>query len=256
MKIKEVEERTGIARANIRFYESRGLLHPERQGNNYREYTEADVEVLRKIILLRRLDMSIEDIQAVLGGALALQDAVRRAELDLQQQLEQLQGSLELCAIMQERGETLETLSVDTYDELIRQREQQGKKFRDVMGDILEEYQKNYFEKTWGMFSIHGSYTKGAIVSFGFYVLLNWVLYTFFILPGNGLGGGLKNALLMLEAFATVSAGYMLYSLVKILSSRERRPAKIGGLLAFGAVLLAVIAVAVGGMLYHIGVFD
>lgn len=76
MKIKEIEQRTGIARANIRFYESKGLLHPERQGNNYRDYSEGDVETLRKIILLRRLDMSIEDIQAVLNGELALQEAV------------------------------------------------------------------------------------------------------------------------------------------------------------------------------------
>ena len=256
MKIKEIEERTGLARANIRFYESKGLVHPERQGNNYRDYSEEDVETLRKIILLRRLDMSIEDIQAILNGELALQDAVQQTKQALQERLEQLQGSLELCDIMQEREESIETLSVDTYDELIRQREQQGKKFRDVMGDILEDYQKNYFEKTWGIFSIQGSYTKGAIVSFGFYVLLNWFLYTFYILPQDGLRGGFKNALLMLEAFAIVSAGYMLYSLVKILFSRERRPARIGGLLAFGAVLLAVIAVAVGGMLYQIGAFE
>lgn len=191
MKIKDMEERTGIARANIRFYESKGLLCPERQGNNYRNYSEQDVETLRKIILLRRLDMSIDDIQAVLGGELALQDAVRRAELDLQQQLEQLQGSLELCAIIQERGETLETLSVDTYDELIRQYEQQGKQFRDVMGDILEEYYNNYFLKKWGLFSIQGSYTKGAIAVFGIYTLVSWLLWTFYISPEGGwLWGG------------------------------------------------------------------
>ena len=139
MKIKEIEERTGLARANIRFYESKGLVHPERQGNNHRDYSEEDVETLRKIILLRRLDMSIEDIQAILNGELALQDAVQQTKQALQERLEQLQGSLELCDIMQEREESIETLSVDTYDELIRQREQQGKKFRDVMGDILED---------------------------------------------------------------------------------------------------------------------
>ena len=68
MKIKEVEQRTGVARANIRFYESKGLLRPAREGNQYRAYSEDDVETLRKIVLLRRMGLSIADIQAVFDG--------------------------------------------------------------------------------------------------------------------------------------------------------------------------------------------
>ena len=45
MKIKDVEKQVGISKANIRFYEEEGLIHPARnQENNYREYSEADVE--------------------------------------------------------------------------------------------------------------------------------------------------------------------------------------------------------------------
>ena len=46
MTIKELEERTGMARANIRFYESEGLLSPARQENGYRDYSEEDVKTL------------------------------------------------------------------------------------------------------------------------------------------------------------------------------------------------------------------
>ena len=43
MNIKEVEERTGISRQNIRYYEKQGLLHPERNlENDYRVYGEAE----------------------------------------------------------------------------------------------------------------------------------------------------------------------------------------------------------------------
>lgn len=38
MKIKQVEELVGITSKNIRFYESQGLLTPERADNGYREY--------------------------------------------------------------------------------------------------------------------------------------------------------------------------------------------------------------------------
>ena len=50
MKIKDVEKQVGISKANIRFYEEEGLIHPARnQENNYREYSEADVEQLQEI---------------------------------------------------------------------------------------------------------------------------------------------------------------------------------------------------------------
>lgn len=38
MTVKEVEERTGLPRANIRYYESEGLIHPARGENGYRDY--------------------------------------------------------------------------------------------------------------------------------------------------------------------------------------------------------------------------
>ena len=43
MLIREVEERCGISKKNIRFYEQQGLLQPKRNASNYREYEEADL---------------------------------------------------------------------------------------------------------------------------------------------------------------------------------------------------------------------
>ena len=47
MKINEVEQRVGITKKNIRFYEEKGLINPGRLAENgYRDYGEADVEML------------------------------------------------------------------------------------------------------------------------------------------------------------------------------------------------------------------
>ena len=62
MNIAEVERRTGLTRANIRFYEKEGLIAPARSANGYRDYTAADVETLRKVRLLRQLRLSVADI--------------------------------------------------------------------------------------------------------------------------------------------------------------------------------------------------
>ena len=76
MTIKELEERTGMTRANIRYYENEGLLRPARLANGYRDYSEADVSALEKIKLLRQLHMDLETIRAVQSGALPLDEQV------------------------------------------------------------------------------------------------------------------------------------------------------------------------------------
>ena len=53
MTIREIEEQTALNRANIRFYEKAGFLTPGRNANGYRDYTEEDAEILKKIRLLR-----------------------------------------------------------------------------------------------------------------------------------------------------------------------------------------------------------
>ena len=53
MTIKEVEEKTGLARSNIRFYEKEKLISPDRnETNGYREYTEENVNDIKKIAYL------------------------------------------------------------------------------------------------------------------------------------------------------------------------------------------------------------
>ena len=69
MNINELERLTGITKQNIRFYEKKELLHPVRNPeNNYREYSEEDVTTLKTIKLLRKLDLSVDDIRSVLSA--------------------------------------------------------------------------------------------------------------------------------------------------------------------------------------------
>ena len=75
MKINEVEQLVGITKRNIRFYEKEGLLSPSRNSDNgYREYGEAEVETLKQIKLLRKLDVPMEEIRRMQQGALILTD--------------------------------------------------------------------------------------------------------------------------------------------------------------------------------------
>lgn len=61
MRIGELARQLGVTAESLRFYERRGLLRtPGRSENGYREYEPADVERLRLLIGLRRLDLPLD----------------------------------------------------------------------------------------------------------------------------------------------------------------------------------------------------
>ena len=98
MKINEVEQLVGITKRNIRFYEKEGLLTPGRNADNgYRNYDDGDVEVLRKIKLLRKLDVPMEEIRKMQQGALTLTDGLRRHMIQLEREQENLATIRSLC---------------------------------------------------------------------------------------------------------------------------------------------------------------
>lgn len=67
MKIKEVCEQTNLTRRAVRFYEEKGLIRPAvTQGNDYRDYSPADMQRLRLVARLREYRFSVEQIRRVL----------------------------------------------------------------------------------------------------------------------------------------------------------------------------------------------
>lgn len=97
MTIKEIEELSGMPRANIRFYEAEGLLRPDRDANGYRNYSEEDLRILQKIRLLRALHVSLEDIRQVASGKRHLEDVLSFHLRALRDQEEDHRSSREIC---------------------------------------------------------------------------------------------------------------------------------------------------------------
>ena len=76
MTIQEVEARTGLPRATVRYYEREGLLSPQRLENGYRDYSEDNIATLFRIKLLRELGIALEDIRALQRGEAELPDTL------------------------------------------------------------------------------------------------------------------------------------------------------------------------------------
>lgn len=68
MRIGELANEVGVSTDTVRFYERSGWLpRAARRDNAYREYGDADVEHLRLLIDLRRLDVPLEDAARIAG---------------------------------------------------------------------------------------------------------------------------------------------------------------------------------------------
>ena len=100
MKIKEVEQLTGITKANIRYYESQGLISPNRESNGYRTYGEIHVRELLKIKLLRILGLPIESIKALSDGKISLDEALSERKSQFQGQHQELAVSEKIINVM------------------------------------------------------------------------------------------------------------------------------------------------------------
>ena len=80
----EVQDKTNLSRKAIEYYEEKGLIHPIKLENGYRDYIDEDVEVLKRISLLRNLGLSISEIALYLDSKEeALASILRRKEHEL-----------------------------------------------------------------------------------------------------------------------------------------------------------------------------
>lgn len=115
MTIQEVERQSGMTRANIRFYEEKGLLTPQRQPNGYRDYSAADVETLQRVRLLRSLDISIDTIRALQSGERTLEAVLAEHERRWNDAKSRAGDAEALCQRMRQDGAQYATLDAEKY---------------------------------------------------------------------------------------------------------------------------------------------
>lgn len=142
MKINEVEALAGIAKKNIRFYEEQGLISPRRNPENgYRDYGDEDVLVLRRIRLLRKLDVPIDEIRLMLSGSHTVGDGMRRHLISLERQQRNLQQAMELCQELAYQDIPISQLDTESLLTRMETLEQAGTSFHDVAAqDIRTRY--------------------------------------------------------------------------------------------------------------------
>ena len=135
MKINQVEQTIGITKKNIRFYEQEGLLKPVRIANGYRDYSPEDLERLRLIKLLRKLDIPIEEIRRLQEGSQTLKDCLERHLISLRRRHSNLEAMERFCIRLLDEDRTLDNLDAEALLREMEQQESRGVMFKNIQKD-------------------------------------------------------------------------------------------------------------------------
>lgn len=74
--ISEVCDMLGITSRALRFYEEKGLISSTREFSNRRKYSKEQIELIKKILVLRTLGLNISQIKKIQAGDNDLRQAI------------------------------------------------------------------------------------------------------------------------------------------------------------------------------------
>lgn len=105
MLINEVAKLSNLTKKAVEYYTEQGLICPNILENGYRDFSEQDMEILKKIALYRRLGLSIFEIKSILANSSKLKSILYKKTLELEQEKVKQDILQRLC-----NGEKLEKL--------------------------------------------------------------------------------------------------------------------------------------------------
>ncbi len=142
----EVIQLFNTTKETLRHYEQMGILKPEVTENNYRFYDFKDLEKLRKIFLLKDLDISLEEIIKLDGGQIKEAEYIellKEHHITLQKKIHRLQA-------IQENLQQLVNIHDSSDNHLSFQIRKQKKRLFYIFGSFGEDDMvspKAYFDK-------------------------------------------------------------------------------------------------------------
>lgn len=160
MRISEVAEKTGLSISNIRFYEKKGLVGPDRdKDSKYRNYTEEDLALIKQILLFRKMDFSIETISNILNNKLTIEDAIQKQIAELEEKRDSIQSSIDLCKKIAGDGQ-YSSLDTDYYLSYVKEEEKKGRVFgqlNDLLDEVSDYYDYCFWNTPFAGFAMPGT---------------------------------------------------------------------------------------------------
>ena len=182
MLINEVQSKVGLSKKSIRYYEEEGLLNPIRNSiNDYRIYTDDDLNILRTIKFLRELGVPICEIKSLKEEKLTLEECMRDRIKKIEQLEKDYQKIKNMCIELGDCNEKYGDIDVNRYLEEVNILNKKGFTMRDL--------KTSHSKKIWGaivssvVFSLLFIFILSIISYFQFKEAekMPWIIYYFLI---------------------------------------------------------------------------
>ncbi len=133
MRPKEIQQKLGIDADRIKLFKREGVFAPENppSGNRGTNYTEADYENLRCLVVLTKCGLTCSDIRKLQDGECTLEEAIISRRQYIEDDMARKRNSLSLLSELLDGEAKFETFDTDRYWGIIAQRESEGEEFID-----------------------------------------------------------------------------------------------------------------------------
>ena len=132
MKINELEGLLGVSRATIRYYEDQGLVTPPRTENGYRYYGDEEARLFQKIIVLRKLGVSVPEIKNLIEDKAELHDVLVQNVDRLRAQQDEIAVAIEMCGDLDAEAKDFDSIDSPKYLRTIYESELKGTHFAET----------------------------------------------------------------------------------------------------------------------------
>ena len=185
MTIKEIEKLLNISRANIRFYEKQGLLSPERQDNEYRNYSENDIKKLKQIIIFRKCNISIDNIKKIFNSEKKLEEITQEQLSEIEKNLKELAGAQKICKLISKDKNKISNFDENKYLKIISEEEKKGNIFHNFAEDFFCS-EENFLNEVCNKYPNANKYKRNlrflvyllsALFMFCIWILLDFIFF-------------------------------------------------------------------------------
>jgi len=162
--IRDVELVVGLSKKNIRYYEEMGLISPLRnEENDYRVYSEEDIEKLKLIKFLRELGVPIREIKMLNNHELSLGECMEERIMKINSEEEKFLKIKRMCNEIIKNNPSYDKINIEEYLVDMNILNKEGFTMRDVIS--------NHGQK------IRGAVISSAVFSLFFLVLVGMISY-------------------------------------------------------------------------------
>jgi len=133
LNIHEVEVVVGLSKKSIRYYEENGLITPKRnKENDYRVYSDVDINKLKIIKFLRELNVPIRELKLLNDGLLTLQECMQDRIKKIEMEEENYQKIKNMCEEIEKSTDTFTSIDINNYFQEINILKKEGFTLKDV----------------------------------------------------------------------------------------------------------------------------